>query len=210
MTLYCATTNPGKLREFRAAAVHWGFPGISIESLPNAKSISAPEEVGSTFEENAVAKAVYYSRYSPEMIFADDSGLVVDALGGAPGVLSARYAGDEASDAENNRLLRERLEDVNDRAARFVCVIAVARNAELLATFYGAVEGCILDEERGSNGFGYDPMFFYPPFGCTFGEAGAAEKMNVSHRGKALRALLTWCRESLSTGRIPQSSSRRE
>jgi len=172
------------------AAEHFGFPEIEIDLLPLLKSVPAPEESGSTFEENAVDKAVYYSRLSDLPVFADDSGLEVDALGGAPGVYSARYAGPGCADADNNRLLRERLAGKARRTARFVCVIAMAERERLLGVFRGAVEGRIIDEERGSRGFGYDPMFFYEPFGLTFGEATDEQKMGVSHRGQALRAML--------------------
>jgi XTP/dITP diphosphohydrolase len=194
--LYCATTNPGKVREFRMAAEHFGFPEIDIEVLPGLTSVSAPEENGHTFEDNAVAKAVYYSRFAELPVFADDSGLEVDALGGAPGVYSARYAGEGCTDADNNRLLRANLQGRADRSARFVCVIALAEKGRLLGTFRGAVEGRMIDEERGGRGFGYDPMFFHEPFGATFGEASDERKMSVSHRGQALRAMLDWCRSA--------------
>ena len=186
----CATSNPGKLREFRMAAEHLGFRDIEILPLDNLKSIAPPEEESETFEENAIEKALYYSVFCEEPLFADDSGLEVDALGGEPGVYSARYAGASATDRDNNRLLLEKVKDKTDRTARFVCVIALAQRGKLLGTFRGAVEGRIIDEERGSYGFGYDPMFYYEPFGCTFGEAQADRKMNVSHRGLALLSLL--------------------
>lgn len=186
----CATSNPGKLREFRMAAEHLGFADIQILPLDGLKSIAPPEEEGETFEENAIEKALYYSVFCEEPLFADDSGLEVDSLGGEPGVYSARYAGPSATDKDNNRLLLERVKDKTDRTARFVCVIALAQRGKLLGTFRGAVEGRILDEERGPHGFGYDPMFYYEPFGCTFGEADADRKMNVSHRGAALLAML--------------------
>ena len=187
MTLYCATKNPGKVREFRMAAEHWGYPQISIEILPGLSGIPAPEEHGAKFEDNARDKALYYSRYVNAPVFADDSGLEVDALGGAPGVYSARFAGD---DAANNALLVQKLQGVENRSARFVCVIGLAERGRLLGTFRGAVEGRIVDEARGQNGFGYDPHFFHEPFGCTFGEASAEQKMYVSHRGQALKAML--------------------
>jgi XTP/dITP diphosphohydrolase len=189
-TIRCATSNPGKLREFRIAAEHLGFRDIEIQPLENLKSIAPPEEEGETFEENAIDKALYYSVFCEEPLFADDSGLEVDALGGEPGVYSARYAGPSATDRDNNRLLLEKVKDKTDRTARFVCVIALAQRGKLLGTFRGAVEGRIIDEERGSHGFGYDPMFYYEPFGCTFGEAEADRKMNVSHRGAALLSML--------------------
>jgi XTP/dITP diphosphohydrolase len=114
----------------------------------------------------------------------------VDALGGAPGVYSARFSGPGATDASNNALLREKLRGAADRTARFVCVIALVEGSRVIGTFRGSVEGEIIDEERGPHGFGYDPMFYYPPFGCTFGEAGDEAKFGVSHRGQALRKML--------------------
>lgn len=189
MTLYCATTNAGKLREFRLAADEFGG-GIRIEPLPGLSKIPPPAETGRTFAENAIGKAIYYSRFAPGPLFADDSGLEVDALGGEPGVDSAHYAGAGAHDADNNRLLIERLRGVADRSARFVCVIALAEQGKLIETFEGTIEGRILDAPRGVNGFGYDPLFFYPPYGRTLAEVSAEEKLAVSHRGKALRAML--------------------
>jgi XTP/dITP diphosphohydrolase len=192
MIVYCATSNPGKLREFQLAA-----PDFDVRPLP-AKA-PPPEEHGATFEENAAAKAEYYGKFTGGYLFADDSGLEVDALGGAPGVHSARYAGDEATDQENNTLLLERLQGVTDRSARFVCVIALVKNAKLVRTFRGAVEGRILHGAQGEGGFGYDPLFFYEPFGCTFGEAPIDRKMKVSHRAQALEAMFTFLRNTAST-----------
>jgi XTP/dITP diphosphohydrolase len=123
-------------------------------------------------------------------LFVDDSGLEVDALGGAPGVYSARYAGPDATGEVNNRLLLDRMRGVPERTSRFVCVVALAESRRMLGTFRAAVEGHLTEEPRGANGFGYDPLFYYPPFGCTFGEATAEQKFAVSHRGQALRALL--------------------
>jgi XTP/dITP diphosphohydrolase len=187
--VYCATGNPGKLREFRLAGE---LLGIDVEPVAGLKEIEAPEENGATFEENAALKAAYYSRFSPGLLFADDSGLAVDALGGEPGVFSARYAGVSGAgvDDANNRLLLERLGDNPRRTARFVCVIALAEGGETRRTFRGEVEGEILYEPRGPGGFGYDPLFYYPPFGCSFGEVDGPRKFEVSHRGKALRDLL--------------------
>jgi XTP/dITP diphosphohydrolase len=153
------------------------------------KSIPAPKENGSTFEENAVLKALYYSRFTPELVLADDSGLSVDALNGRPGVLSARYAGPEATDEENNNLLLRDLAPNAHREARFICVLALARQLQLLRTEHGVVEGRILLAPRGCNGFGYDPLFWYPPLGRSFGELSPEEKFAVSHRGNAMRAL---------------------
>jgi XTP/dITP diphosphohydrolase len=187
--LYCATGNPGKLREFRLAGQ---VLGIEIEPLPNLQSIAAPEETGTTFEENARIKAIAYSLLADGPVFADDSGLEVDALGGEPGVYSARYAGPNAHDTDNNALLLRNLEGKPDRTARFVCVIALAEAGIVKATFRGSVEGQILREGHGPNGFGYDPLFYYPPFGCSFGEADAERKFAISHRGNALRAMLNY------------------
>lgn len=189
MKIYCATGNPGKLREFRLAGE---LLGIDIEPLADLKSIKAPEENGATFEQNARLKAEYYRRFAPGPLFADDSGLEVDALAGQPGVYSARYAGPGATDEANNRLLLERLGDSPNRTARFVCVIALAEGGEARQTFRGEVEGEILREPRGPGGFGYDPLFYYPPFGCSFGEVDGPKKFDVSHRGKALRAMLNY------------------
>jgi XTP/dITP diphosphohydrolase len=187
MIVYCATGNPGKLREFQLAA-----PDFDVRALP--KSVSPPEEHGDTFEANAIEKAVAYGRYTGGYLFADDSGLEVEALGGAPGVHSARYAGDNATDAANNALLLERLRGVDNRTARFVCIIALVLDGNLVKTFRGAVEGRVIDEARGAGGFGYDPLFYCPSFGCTFGEATIGQKMQVSHRARALAAMFTYLR----------------
>jgi len=189
MKIYCATGNPGKLREFQLAG---RVLGIDVEPLAGSKSIAAPEETGATFEDNARLKAEYYSAFAPGPLFADDSGLEVDALGGAPGVYSARYAGEGAGDAANNRLLLDRLGGNPHRTGRFVCVIALAESGVVTATFRGAVEGEILHAARGPAGFGYDPLFYYPPFQASFGEVDDERKFTVSHRGNALRAMLQY------------------
>jgi XTP/dITP diphosphohydrolase len=134
-------------------------------------------------------KALYYSGFTSEIVMADDSGLTVDALNGAPGVLSARYAGPDATDKDNNNLLLRDLGTTVHREARFVCVVALARQGRVLTTQRGVVEGQILPEPQGKNGFGYDPLFFYPPFDRSFGELADQEKFSVSHRGNAIRAL---------------------
>jgi XTP/dITP diphosphohydrolase len=187
LLLYCATTNPGKLREFRLALED--ADAFDVQTLPALASIPVAEETGATFEENAVQKAIYYSKHCDSLLFVDDSGLEVDALNGAPGVYSARFAGPDATDQANNRLVLERMRGVTNRTARFVCVVALAQSGQLVHTFRGEVEGQLTDAPRGPNGFGYDPLFFYPPFGCTFGEAPLDRKMTVSHRARALRAL---------------------
>ena len=163
---------------------------FALETLPDLISIPPCDETGATFEENAIQKALYYSKHCEGHLFVDDSGLEVDALGGAPGVYSARFAGLDATDEANNHLLSERMQGIVDRTARFVCVVALASNGKLIDTFRGAVEGRLLDAPLGVNGFGYDPLFFYPPFGCTFGEAPLERKMEVSHRSRALRAMV--------------------
>jgi XTP/dITP diphosphohydrolase len=185
--IHCATGNPGKLREFQLAGQ---LLGIDVEPVEGLKSIPAPEETGATFEENARLKAEYYSKFAPGLVFADDSGLEVDSLDGAPGVYSARYAGEGATDAANNELLLANVADKVDRTARFVCVIALAEAGKTIQTFRGEVEGRILAEAQGPGGFGYDPLFFYPPFACSFGEVDDALKFSVSHRGNALREML--------------------
>lgn len=189
MQLLCATGNAGKLREFRAIAAVVN-PALSIELLPDFKSIPPCVEDGATFGENAILKAQYYGEHTLSPIFADDSGLAVDALEGAPGVFSARYSGEGATDESNNRLLLQNLRGVKDRKARFVCLIALVHRGRMLGVFSGSVEGTILEEPRGSGGFGYDPLFYYPPFGCTFGEASEEQKSEASHRGLALRRML--------------------
>jgi XTP/dITP diphosphohydrolase len=185
--LYCATGNAGKLREFRMAA---GHAPVDIDLIPGFRELPPAIEDGATFEENAIKKALHYGRHVEGPMFADDSGLEVAALGGAPGVYSARYSGPDATDEANNRLLLENLRGVADRTARFVCVIALVDAGSVRGVYRGAVEGRIVDGGRGDRGFGYDPLFFYPPFGCTFGEASAERKFSVSHRGQALLAMM--------------------
>ncbi len=192
VALYCATANPGKQREFQQAAGGDFF-------VHRLDACDCPEE-GHSFEENAVSKALCYSRaFRPKdhsgnegLVFADDSGLVVDALDGAPGIYSARYAGPGTDDEANNRLLIEKLSGVLDskRTGRFVCCIALVRGEQVLGTFEESAEGRILNAPAGEGGFGYDPLFFYPPLGVTFAEVAAETKWEHSHRGKAFRAML--------------------
>jgi len=194
-----ATSNPGKLRDFAGAAEPYG---IAISGIPDFTSLPPVIEDGATFEANARKKAEAYSRAVPgELVIADDSGIEIDALGGAPGVHSARYAADEPhvaeantdDEANNARVLRE-LKGVppEKRTARFVCVIAAARDGQTLQTFHGIAEGIILDAPRGSNGFGYDPLFYFPQIGKTFAELSLSEKAQYSHRGAAFRKFLDW------------------
>jgi XTP/dITP diphosphohydrolase len=202
--LFVATTSQGKLRDFRAAAeAH----ALAIEPLPNLKEIPAPEEDGATFAANAVLKAIYYSRFAPgALVMADDSGLEVDALDGEPGVRSARFAADattnetepgdgtggNTTDERNNALLLDRLTGIPAarRTARYRCVLAVVRDGELLQTADGSVEGVILDAPRGSGGFGYDPLFYLSQLQKTMAELDLETKHGLSHRGRAIAALL--------------------
>jgi XTP/dITP diphosphohydrolase len=187
LKLYCATGNSGKLKDFQLAA---GRTGIDVDLLPAFREIPECVEDGATFAENAAKKAKHYAPHASGLVFADDSGLVVDALDGAPGVYSARFAGPGATDELNNRLLLEKLRGVRDRTARFVCVIALAQGLAVLGLFEASVEGVILEEPRGAGGFGYDPLFYYAPYGCTFGEASEEQKLAVSHRGQAFTKML--------------------
>ena len=188
MKLYLATSNPGKIREFSAA-------GLEVELLPAMRDLPVAPETGDTFEANAIQKAQYYGVHADAWLIAEDSGLEVDALGGAPGVHSARWAGNDA--ANNERLVRE-MAGQKLRTARYVCVIALVDRDRLLATFRGTVEGEILEEPRGEAGFGYDPYFLYLPFGQTFAEIPKERKTTVSHRGKAIELLNAWLRENAS------------
>jgi XTP/dITP diphosphohydrolase len=189
MTIYAATTNAGKLREILLARSEAGITGVEIVPLPGLRDLPAPLEDGATFEENATLKALYYSRHSTAPLLAEDSGLEVEALGGAPGIRSARFAGESATDAENNERLLKDLKGASDRRARYVSVVVLAQDGKVLSVARGTVEGQMLEVPRGNEGFGYDPLFFYPPFGCTFGEAPPSRKFQVSHRGTALRSL---------------------
>ena len=196
-----ATSNAGKLRDFAGAAAP---VGITIASIPNFSSLPEVVEDGTTFEENARKKAESYSLAVPgELVLADDSGLEIDALGGAPGVHSARYAADEphavecnTDDEANNAKVLRKLRGIpeDQRTARFVCVLAAARDGQTLHTFHGSAEGVILNAPRGENGFGYDPLFYFPQIGKTFAELSAEEKAQYSHRGAAFRACLEWYR----------------
>ncbi len=196
--LLLASQNRGKLAEMRVLVEGLPFRVLSPADLGILES---PEETGSTFRENAALKALHYSRLAGVLTVADDSGLSVDALGGAPGLFSSRFGGEGASDLERNRLLLARLEGVpeSDRGARFSCAVAVAREGAILFEAMESVEGQIARGLSGGEGFGYDPLFFYPPLGHTFGEIEREEKDKVSHRGKAflrLRAFLVGVAEA--------------
>ena len=206
-----ATSNAGKLRDCAGAALQHG---VEIAGIPGFSSLPGVVEDGLTFEANARKKAEEYSRHIPgEIVVADDSGLEIDALNGAPGVHSARYAAPELQglephqadantddEANNARVLRE-LKDVlpDQRTGRFVCALAAARDGKTLATFRGTAEGMILEAPRGTNGFGYDPLFYFPQIKKTFAELTAEQKAKYSHRGAAFREFLDWCKRSAGT-----------
>jgi XTP/dITP diphosphohydrolase len=200
LRLFAATTSQGKLRDFRTAAV---AHSLTIDPLPALKTIPAPEEDGLTFAANATLKAVYYSRFAPgALVVADDSGLEVDALDGAPGVRSARFAADfgltdspdanDNTDVWNNMILLQRLAGVPaaERTARYRCVLVAARDGMALYTADGAVEGLILEAPRGTGGFGYDPLFYLPALDRSMAELDLETKHTLSHRGRAIAALL--------------------
>jgi len=200
LRLYVATTSQGKLRDFRTAAeTH----AVSIDPLPDLPDIEPPEEDGETFSENATLKAIYYSQFLPgQLVIADDSGLEVDALSGGPGVRSARFAADaglvdspdanDNTDVWNNIVLLQRLDLVPPplRTARYHCVLVAARDGRPTHTADGTVEGMILNAPRGTGGFGYDPLFYLPDLQRTMAEIDLQTKLSLSHRGRALDALL--------------------
>ncbi|MGA8143843.1 MAG: RdgB/HAM1 family non-canonical purine NTP pyrophosphatase [Candidatus Acidiferrales bacterium] len=189
--IFLASSNPGKLREYRVLA---SGSQIEFALLPNFSEIPPFHELAPTFAENSAGKALYYSRFAAGMVLADDSGLVVPALGGAPGIYSARYAGPNASDEDRYRkLLREMQgKEGSDREARFVCVISLARDGQALAVISDSARGTIAKEPRGSDGFGYDPVFFFEQLGRTYAEITREEKNQYSHRGKAFRKVLAF------------------
>lgn len=186
--LLVATSNPGKLREARAMLTAFGVEVLSLDDLP---PIEPPVEDGDTFDANARKKAMHYALATGLWALADDSGLEVDALDGAPGINSARYAGDNACDAQNNaKLIRELAKRPDqERTARFRCAMALAAPAEVIATSAGAIEGVIIDDPKGHNGFGYDPYFFIPDRGMTAAQLTPEEKNGISHRALALLAI---------------------
>jgi XTP/dITP diphosphohydrolase len=186
-TLLLATTNPGKIREI-VQLLH-GVP-LVLETLADYPDIEPPEETGATFADNARQKALFYAAHTGAVTVAEDSGLAIDAMGGGPGVHSARFGGPDSTYPEKFALIYEALARVPsaDRTARFVCALAVVADADVVFEATGVVEGMIAPEPRGTGGFGYDPIFFYPPFGCTLAEAGTRKSL-VSHRAKAFLAL---------------------
>ena len=187
--IVAATGNRGKIAEFTATLTPLGYV---VRPVTDFGSIAEPEETGATFADNAILKARYYADLTGRPCLADDSGLEVDALGGEPGVYSARYAGENATDAANNAKLLNELSRRGDeaRSARFRCVLALCQSDGSVLTSDGTCEGVILFEGRGDGGFGYDPLFFLPEHGKTLAEMTLEEKNSVSHRGRALAALV--------------------
>jgi XTP/dITP diphosphohydrolase len=189
--LLVATTNTGKLREIRSL-----LESVPVEliTLRDLDPIEEPEETGATFEDNARLKALYYADRSGLTTVAEDSGLVIDGLDGEPGVRSARFLGPDASYPERFAEIVRRLDGppVKNRAARFVCALAVAEDGHIVYEARGTVEGEIAREPRGVHGFGYDPIFYYPPYGTTLADVAEDAKLAVAHRGQAFRALAGW------------------
>jgi len=187
--LLAATGNPGKLREIKDV-LSAAAPDISVYSPDHFGIHEIPEEKGETFLENSREKSLFYSRKKGGILtLADDSGLAVDALEGLPGVHSARYSGPGSDDHRNVEKLLKELEGRPDRKARFICVLTLSLNGRVIGSFTGEVIGTITEERRGTGGFGYDPVFYYPPLEKTFGELQASEKNRVSHRAAALNQL---------------------
>ena len=194
MRLLVATTNQDKLREIRSLLASVNVELITLRDLP---AVPEPEETGETFQENARLKARYYSAASGLMTIAEDSGLVIDSLGGEPGVRSARFLRPDASYAERFDVILRRLAEHPDRgrAARFLCAATVVDDDRILFETVGTIEGEIADAPRGSGGFGYDPIFFYPPYGMTLAQVSEDSKLAVAHRGEAFRAVALWLRQ---------------
>jgi XTP/dITP diphosphohydrolase len=200
LRLFVATTSAGKLADFREAAEEYQ---LAIDPVPGLRTIPAPQEDGATFEANAIIKAIYYSGFAPgEVVIADDSGLEVDALNGAPGVRSARFAADtglfdspdanDNTDVWNNIVLLQKLDGTPTdlRTARYRCILAAARDGEILLTAEGNVEGLILEAPHGTGGFGYDPLFYLPNLDQTMADLDVSVKFALSHRGLAFADLL--------------------
>lgn len=198
MRLLIATTNPDKLREIRRLLATSRVDLLSLRDLP---PVAEPEETGSTFQENARLKALYYDEQAGAppgtCTVAEDSGLVVDAMDGEPGVYSARFLRPDASYPERFAEIQRRLaaRPERPRTARFVCAVTLVRSGEVLFETIGLVEGEIADAARGSAGFGYDPIFFYPPYGATLADVTEQDKLAVAHRGRAFRQLAMWLLE---------------
>ena len=200
MELLVATTNPNKIEEITGLLS--GLP-ITLRTLRDFQPIEIPEETEATFQANARKKALHYAQATRCLTVAEDSGFEVKALNGEPGIYSARYLREDAAYAERFAEIHRRVRETGsrDRRARFVCALAVAECTEVVFETTAAVDGTLADTPAGSNGFGYDPIFFYPPYGKTFGEATDAEKNAVSHRGQAIRNLGLWLASSFRYGR---------
>lgn len=213
LILHIASSNSGKIAEFRLGIRLWTEEGTGhreretvtkqhgshlsnwvVEPVPRIDSLPPCVEDGESFAANAQKKAVHYSRFATGMVLGDDSGLEVDSLAGAPGIYSRRFAGPDATDAQNNAKLLDQMSGVPvaKRTGQFVCVLALARNGQLLAEFRGVARGIILESPRGTSGFGYDPLFLDPASNKTFAELSSEEKFERSHRGQAMRAMLEW------------------
>jgi XTP/dITP diphosphohydrolase len=194
MRLLVATTNQDKLREIRSLLAGVDVELITLRDLP---AVAEPEETGQTFQDNARLKASYYAAAAGLMTIAEDSGLVIDALDGEPGVQSARFLRPDAPYAERFRVILRRLADhpARGRAARFLCAVAVVEGDRILFETVGRIEGEIAEAPRGDRGFGYDPIFFYPPYGTTLAEVSEDAKLAVAHRGEAFRAVAAWLQQ---------------
>jgi XTP/dITP diphosphohydrolase len=190
MKFLLASSNPGKLREYRELA---NDVGVELDEMPNFREIQAFDESAPTFAENAAGKAIHYSRFTTATILADDSGLVVPALNGAPGVRSARYAGPNASDEDRIRKLLGEMagKTADQRRAKFICVTAIARQGHVLAVASDFAQGLLTEKPRGKDGFGYDPIFLFQELDRTYAELTRKEKNVYSHRGKAFRKMLS-------------------
>jgi len=191
LRLFVASSNPGKLREYRALALPAGG-SVDINFIPIFHSLDVFDEIWPTIAENAAGKALHYSRSTEGVVIADDSGLVVPVLGGSPGVHSARYAGPDATDADRVQKVLKEMRGITgeDRQARFVCVVAVAESGKMRGVFSASAEGILLEQPRGHDGFGYDPIFYFPTLGKTYAEISRDEKNLYSHRGKAFHKAL--------------------
>jgi len=186
--LLLATTNQGKIRELESALDHLAFKVVSLSELPAGLIY---EETGSSFREIALGKSLFYGRYWDDLTLGEDSGLEIEALNNAPGILSARFSGPDSSDETNLQKVLALMQGVpvENRRARFVSSMALTNGGRVLKEIQASVEGIIITDPRGRGGFGYDPIFYYPPLDLTFAELSTAEKNRVSHRGRALREL---------------------
>ena len=198
MTLVVATTNRRKLKEIERILA--GLP-CTVEAFSAHATAVRPEETGATFASNARAKALYYARFVPYLTVAEDSGLTIDRLDGDPGVHSARFNGETYPEKFQVIYERLRARGAATSAAQFVCAVAIADRNRVVFEATGTIEGHVADSPRGAAGFGYDPIFFYPPYGCTLAEVSADKKAAVSHRGQAFRAARAFLASRLESTR---------